>query len=316
MLMKKSLLLEIIAFFFILLFVYTGVVKLSEIQTFKQELASSPLLGSIAGIITWALPIAEILLAIALFIPAFRLKALYATFGLMALFTIYVVVILFIDSQISCSCGGIIEELSPKQHILFNSACVILSAVAIAIQRKQQPTRRFAWITGSSALGLFLVVGWILVTAFTKPAIAKTGMEGRLLPSFALLLPDSVTTLNTAAIPRGKPFIVIGFSPWCVHCQAETRDILAHMGQFKNVNIYYVTPYPFWQMKTFYKAFHLEKYSNITMGKELNKEVFFAYFHPPGVPYTAVFDAQKRLKLAFISQANAEKLAQAITEQN
>jgi len=314
--MKKSLLVEIIAFFFILLFVYTGVVKLSEVQTFKQELTSSPLLGSFAGIITWALPISEILLAIALFIPAFRLKALYATFGLMAFFTIYVVAILFIDSQISCSCGGIIEELSPKQHIVFNSACVILSVVAIAIQRKQQPSRQFTWVTGSSALGLFLVVGWILITAFTKPAIAKTGMEGRLLPSFDLLLPDSATRLNTGAIPIGKPFIVIGFSPWCTHCQAETRDLLAHIDQFKNVDIYYVTPYPFWQMKAFYKVFHLDKYPNIIMGKEVTKDVFLSYFKAPGVPYTAVFDAQKRLKSAFVSQANVEKLARAVTEQN
>lgn len=314
--MKKSILVEIIAFFFILLFVYTGVAKLSEVQTFRQELTSSPLLGSFASIITWVLPIGEIFLAIALFIPAIRLKALYATFGLMVLFTFYVVVILFIDSQISCSCGGIIEELSPKQHIVFNSACVILSAVAIAILRKQQPTRQFTWVTGSSALGLFLVVGWILVTAFTKPAIAKTGMEGRLLPSFDILLPDSVTQLNTAAIPTGKPFIVIGFSPWCTHCQAETRDIIAHIEQFKNVNIYYVTPYPFWQMKTFYKAFHLEKYPNITMGKEITKNVFLSYFKAPGVPYTAIFDPQKRLKSVFTSQASAEKLAQAVETQN
>lgn len=314
--MKKSILVEIIAFFFILLFVYTGVVKLSEIQTFRQELTSSPLLGSFAGIIIWVLPIGEILLAIVLFIPGFRLKALYATFGLMALFTIYVVAILFIDSQISCSCGGIIEELSPKQHIVFNSACVILSTVAIAIQRKQKPTRQFTWITGSSALGLFVVVGWILVTAFTKPAITKTGMEGRLLPSFDLLLPDSVTKFTTADIPTGKPFIVIGFSPWCTHCQAETRDIVAHIEQFKNVNIYYVTPFPFWQMKTFYKVFHLEKYPNITMGKEITKDVFLSYFKAAGVPYTAVFDAQKRLKSAFTSQVNTEKLAQALTQQN
>jgi len=314
--MKKSILPDIICYFFILLFVYTGAAKLAEIQTFKQELTSSPLLGSLSGVITWALPIGELLLAIALFIPALRLKALYATLTLMSLFTIYVIVILFMDNQISCSCGGIIEELSPKQHIVFNSACMVLSAVAIVIQRKQQPTRQFTWITGSSALGLFLVVGWILFTAFTKPAITKTGMEGRLLPSFQLLLPDSVTKLNATEIPTGKPFIVIGFSPWCTHCQAETRDILAHIGQFKNVNIYYVTPYPFWQMKTFYKAFHLEKYPNIVMGKEVTKNVFLSYFQAPGVPYTAVFDAQKRLKSAFVSEARADKLAQAVSEQN
>src|ERR1700747_255939 len=118
--MKKSILVDIITYFFVLLFLYTGVAKLLEVQTFKEQMASSPLLGSMSGIITWALPIGEILLAIALFIPAFRLKALYVTFVLMALFTIYVVAILFMDNEISCSCGGIVEELTPKQHIIFN----------------------------------------------------------------------------------------------------------------------------------------------------------------------------------------------------
>ena len=93
--MKRSILADIVAFFFIFLFLYTGAIKLTEIHTFKQELASSPLMGSMAGVITWALPIGKILLAVALFIPRWRLKALYVTAGLMTLFSIYVIAILF-----------------------------------------------------------------------------------------------------------------------------------------------------------------------------------------------------------------------------
>lgn len=313
--MKKAILVDIITYFFIVLFLYTGAAKLAEIHLVKEQLLSAPLLGSptLAGVITWALPIGEILLAIALFIPKLRLKALYATLALMTIFTIYVVVILLMDNQLSCSCGGIIEELSPKQHVLFNAACVILSAMAIAIYCRQTPTNRFKWLVSTSAVCLFLLVGWTLFTAFSAPATVKTGMEGRLLPALDLLLEDSVTHMNTADIPSGQPFIVIGFSPWCTHCQGETRDIIRHIQQFKNIHIYYVTPYLFGQMKTFYKYFNLAKYPNITMGRE-PKEVFFTYFNAPGVPYTAVFDARKRLKLAFTNQADAIKLAQAAAE--
>ncbi len=107
-----------ICYFFILLFLYTGAIKLTEIHLFRKQLISSPLLGTLSGVIAWALPIGELLIAITLFIPALRLKALYATLGLMTVFTIYVVFIFSIDNQLSCSCGGIVEELSPKQHIL------------------------------------------------------------------------------------------------------------------------------------------------------------------------------------------------------
>jgi thiol-disulfide isomerase/thioredoxin len=311
--MKKAVLVDIISYFFILLFLYTGIAKLMEVHLFKEQLLSSPYLGSFSELITWALPIGELLLAIALFITPFRLGALYATFALMSLFTVYVVVVFLMDNHLSCSCGGIIEELSPKQHLLFNSTCVILAMMGIAVERRREPSARFRWMTGASSLCLLLLVGWTLFTAFSVPAAPKTGMEGRLLPSFDLLLADSVTHLNTADIPTGQPFIVIGFSPWCVHCQGETRDIIKHIQQFKNTRIYYVTNYPFGDMKTFYRYFKLARYPNITMGRDL-KDYFFPYFKVNGVPYTVIFDSKKRLKQIVTGEADGGKLAKLAVE--
>ena len=312
--MKKSILADIITFFFILLFLYTGVAKLTEVHLFKEQLVSSPFLGSLAGFITWALPIGELLLAIALFIPATRLRALYGSFGLMTLFTIYVLIIFFVDNHLSCSCGGIIEELSPKQHMLFNSACVILSMVAIVILRRRQvPTQGFKWFTSTSTLALFLLVGWILFAAFTAPVTIKTGLEGRLIPSFNLQLADSITYINTADIPTGKPVLVIGFSPYCTHCQAETRDILKHIDEFKNTRILYVTAFPYSQMKAFYRFFRLEKYPNIVMGRDTSN-YFLPHFKAHGVPYTLVFDSKKRLEQVIDGQYDAVKLAKIAVE--
>src|SRR6185437_6181136 len=180
--MKRSMLAEIITYFFILLFLYTGVSKLADIHIVREQLLSAPLVGSplLANIITWALPIFEILLAIALFIPRFSLKALYVTLALMSAFMIYVIVILSMDSHIACSCGGIIEDLSPKQHVLFNAACVILCTIALAILRRQDSTKTLRWVASTSTIALFAIVGWILFSAFSAPAEAKTGFEGRL----------------------------------------------------------------------------------------------------------------------------------------
>lgn len=309
--MKKAFLVKVITYFFIILFLYTGVAKLMDVHVFKEQLISSPLMSSLAGIITWALPIGELLLAVALFIPAFQLKGLFATLALMSLFTIYVVTILFMDNHLSCSCGGMIENLSPRQHVIFNSACVILSAVAITLARRQEPVTRVKWWTGASVLSLFLFLGWILFTAFSTPATAKTGMEGRLLPPMDLLLEDSVTHFNTSNIPDGQPFVIIGFDPFCKHCQAETQDLLQHIQQLKGTHIYYVTPYPFWQMKAFYQYFKLAQYSNITIGRDA-QDRFLKYFEAPNIPFTVIFDAHKRLNQAYVGELDANKLIQAI----
>jgi hypothetical protein len=311
--MKRTLLVNSITFFFILLFVYTGIEKFMEIHTFREQLSSSPFFASIAGIMAWGLPIFEMLLAIVLFVPAWRLKGLYITLVLMTLFTGYVLWILLMDSHISCSCGGIIEDLSPKQHIVFNTSCVILSLVGILVTRRQQPTVRFRWATTSSVLVLFLLVGWVLSTAFSAPTTVKTGLEGRLLPSFNLLLPDSVTWLNTNDISIGKPIIMIGFDPFCRHCQEETADIIKNIKQFQNTRIYWVTPYKFNDMKQFYSAFRLSTHPNTTIGQD-SANVFMKYIKATGVPYTAVFDSKKRLKTVFPGQVSADDLAKAAAE--
>lgn len=311
--MKRSILADIVAFFFIFLFLYTGSLKLTEIHTFKQELASSPLMGSMAGVITWALPIGEILLAVALFIPRWRLKALYVTAGLMTLFTIYVIAILFIDDQLSCSCGGIIEELKPKQHVAFNSACVLLAVIGILSLRKQQPTPLFKWLTTSSVALSLLLVGGLVVAAFRVPVYEKSGLEGRMIPSIPLQLTDSITWLKTDDIPTGKPFIVMGFSPWCTHCQALTADIKQHMDDFKDIDIYFVTPDRFKNMCTFYRYYKLSEYPNIKMGRD-SANALFHFFNTNNTPLIAIYDAKKRLKRVIPGQPKAAELAKILQD--
>jgi hypothetical protein len=306
--MKKTLLVDVICYFFILLFVYTGVAKLMEMHMFREQIISSPLLGSFAVVIVWALPIGEFLLAAGLLWGRFRRVALYATLGLMSLFTIYVIALLFIDNHLSCSCGGIIEELSPKAHVLFNSACVLLALTAIVALRRGELSQKFWWMTSGSTLCLFLLVGWTLFTAFSAPAAMKTGMEGRLLPSLNLLLMDSVTHFNTEDIPTGQPFIIIGFSPWCIHCQRETDDIMRHITMFRHIPIYYVTPLPYGPTKAFYKGYKMQEHANIVMGLDA-KNNFMTYFKANGIPFTAIFDAQKRLKKVISGEAVATDLA-------
>src|SRR5258708_31534624 len=119
--MKKSFLVDSISFFFVLLFLYTATAKMSELHSFREQLLSSPLLENFAGFITWALPIGEVLLCIALLVPAWRMYGLYATLILIVLFTGYVVTIFFMDNKLSCSCGGVKQKFFPPRKNLLNN---------------------------------------------------------------------------------------------------------------------------------------------------------------------------------------------------
>jgi len=296
--MKRTVLVDVVVYFFVILFLYTSLEKLLE---------------PMAGLVAWTLSFIEIGVATLLFIPATRLKGLYASLILMILFTCYLIAILLIDDHLSCTCGGIIENLSPRQHLIFNTATIVLAVIALLNTRKMSSSSRFRWISAGSIVVLFASIGWIILVAASAPVRIRTGFEGRLIPEFTLLLADSTTYLNTSDIPTGKPFIMTGFSPYCRHCQAEMGDIIRHIRQFGDTTIYFVTPYSYSDLKKFYVAFQLEKYPTIVTGVDV-KNVFLGYFGAPYIPYTAIYDSKKRLKEVIPGQATAALLSRGLTD--
>jgi len=124
------------------------------------------------------------------------------------------------------------------------------------------------------------------------------------LPRFSILLTDSTTVLNTSDIPLGKVSILFFFAPYCDYCQKETINLLKNIDSLKNVDFYFVTIEPLDDMRKFNKAYHLYKYSNITVGRD------FKYFMPShfknlSPPNSFIFDENKRLRAVFNGQASA-----------
>jgi hypothetical protein len=297
--MKRTVLVDVVVYFFVLLFLYTGLEKLLEPKSF--------------GLVAWTLSLLEIGVAVMLFIPVTRLKGLFASLILMILFTLYLMGILYIDDHLSCNCGGIIENLSPRQHLIFNTATIVLAVIAILNTGKMQSSSSFRWISAGGMGVLFASLGWVILVAARTPVKIKTGLEGRPIPDFTILLADSTTHLNTRDIPTGKPFIMTGFSPYCRHCQQEMGDIIRHIRQFGDTTIYFVTPYSFSDLKKFYVAFQLVRYPTIVTGVDA-KNVFLGYFGAPYIPYTAIYDKKKRLKEVIPGQTTAALLSRGLND--
>jgi len=134
--MKTSITVDIISILLMILFLYTGISKLTDHATFSEQLAGSPILKPVAPLIAWLIPSVEFLITVLLILPRWRLSGLYASLALISIFTIYVITLVSINDKLPCSCGGIIGSLSWPQHILVNSVFIVLSIIAIILQKR------------------------------------------------------------------------------------------------------------------------------------------------------------------------------------
>ena len=140
--MKRNTIVEIISALFILLFVYTGLNKFLEPDKFDYALKDSPIISNYHTTIAWALPTMELIVAVALFIPKTRKWGLYGSLGLMIIFTIYLSYMIAFAPNLPCSCGGVIQLMTWKQHLIFNFLFTALAFTAIRLIRKRKERER------------------------------------------------------------------------------------------------------------------------------------------------------------------------------
>lgn len=140
--MNKKRVIDCIALAFILLFVYTGVAKFLDFEYFKVTIEQAAILKPMASILRWVVPLSELIIALMLATKKFRLYGFYASFILMLSFTAYVGGILKFNSQLPCSCGGIIEQMDWGQHLIFNIIFTILAGIAIWLERSSNNSPR------------------------------------------------------------------------------------------------------------------------------------------------------------------------------
>lgn len=127
---------NIICILYIMLFVYAAVSKILDFENFEVQLGQSPLLSIYASWISWLVIIVELTISASLLLPKWRLLGLYASLGLMTMFSAYIFIILNFSSFIPCSCGGILEKMSWNAHLIFNCTFIALSLFAIVLNKR------------------------------------------------------------------------------------------------------------------------------------------------------------------------------------
>lgn len=154
----KTIAIQCISALYILLFVYAALSKLLAFETFTLQLAQSPLLSAYAPFIAWTVPALEIGLSLLLLFSITRTIGFYAAFVLMVMFTVYIFIILHYSDFVPCSCGGVLEDLSWNEHLVFNIVFILLAAVAIALSSSHQLKKLLFHLSCLALTGVLVVV--------------------------------------------------------------------------------------------------------------------------------------------------------------
>jgi len=110
---------DIICGLLILLFAYAACSKLMELGKFTNVLSKAPVIGNYAAFLAGVVPMTELIIVLLLMIPGTQKTGLSAATALLMIFTVYLVFMVLTDRHLPCSCGGVIQQLGWKEHIIF-----------------------------------------------------------------------------------------------------------------------------------------------------------------------------------------------------
>jgi uncharacterized membrane protein YphA (DoxX/SURF4 family) len=132
---------DVICYAYFLLFLYAATSKLLDYEKSELQMSKSPIITDFAFILVWLVPSLEIVIAVILIVKKTVMLGLYASLGLMSMFTAYIIAILNFSDTIPCSCGGVLEKLGWTEHLIFNIIFIIMAITAILMQTKINENR-------------------------------------------------------------------------------------------------------------------------------------------------------------------------------
>ena len=126
-------------------------------------------------------------------------------------------------------------------------------------------------------------------------------------PPLKLLLLDSTSYFTKNDLKKNKPVLIIVFNPDCEHCKHETEEIIKNIDSLKNIQIIMATIMPFDLMKSFYENYDLQRFPNVTVGKDV-QYTLPSFYQMHFMPYLAMYDKKGNLLATFEGAMKIEDL--------
>jgi len=137
--MKKKIALEGIVSMLILLYLYTGLTQVLSFRFFHGNIFNQPVFQWSKPVLVYLIPGSQLLIAGGLLFERTRKLALWASLGLLTVFTTYIVlIILNALARVPCSCGGVISSFTWPQHLVFNLFFLLINVIALYLRRPTQ----------------------------------------------------------------------------------------------------------------------------------------------------------------------------------
>jgi thiol-disulfide isomerase/thioredoxin len=150
-----------------------------------------------------------------------------------------------------------------------------------------------------------------LLSQAQQDATAATLNNIQNIPAFKIFTaPDSTAFTNTQ-LKKGKPFVLMFFSPDCDHCQKETKELLAYKRELKDIEIVMASPASYSLIKGFYQDYNIASMPNIMMGQDLNY-VLGSKYQLRTYPSLFVYDAAGKLAKAFVGNVGVPAILEAV----
>jgi len=118
------------------LFAVSAYDKFLDHERFMKGLSAVNYIGEYSIVISWMVPVVEVMVCLLLIVPETANYGLSAFGSLMGIFTIYISSMLLWAEKLPCHCNLIIEKLSFGEHLMFNLAFICLAIFGLWLNSK------------------------------------------------------------------------------------------------------------------------------------------------------------------------------------
>jgi thiol-disulfide isomerase/thioredoxin len=133
-------------------------------------------------------------------------------------------------------------------------------------------------------------------------------------PVFSLLLTDS-THYTNQNIPKGKPTVIVYFSPDCSHCQADAKNMMDKLDSLKDINFVWCSSHEPEKIKEFAVKYNMFGLPNMVFGKD-EKYAIPSFFKISFTPYFAVYSKEGLFHSEFRNGLLPKDIIDAVAQSN
>ena len=116
------------------LFIYASAAKLFNHEQFERQISQMPTFSGIAALVAWVIPGIELAVCGLLAFNMTRLIGLVLSFVLLAIFTLYILIILNFAEQLPYSDGSMMDSLGWKGNLALNLLFIGLSYLGMTLR--------------------------------------------------------------------------------------------------------------------------------------------------------------------------------------